>query len=173
MQDTSFNVLGSDIQTAEIDDGAVTAAKIAAGTLSWNAFIFGQAPTRVTQGTWAHADTTNEWFADAFSNSTSADGDGVEYDFYLPAGTYTIYFGTSKNATRGIADFLIDDVEVASFDTYASSSTTYQIMTQASVNVTTTGAKTLKIVLDGKNASSSDFFLRIGWIGFIRTGDAT
>ena len=74
----------------------------------------------------------------------------------------------SENTDAGIVDIYIDADEVASFDPYggAGVSTSY---TDTGNVVATSGLKTITLKIDGKNGSSSNYFVRLQAIFFYRT----
>ncbi len=99
----------------------------------------------------------------------SADGDNISYSVYIPAGTYTLEMVHRGLSTGGIVDIDIDAVEVASFDNYDTGETFNEISTQAGIVIASSGLKTLKLRLDGKNGASSDYQMTVALIVLWRT----
>jgi len=108
------------------------------------------------QGTWA----TNVLDACIFNSYTindasHNDGDDLHFSVYLGAGTYTFKLQYLRDDNRGIVDVYIDAVEVASFDMYGTSNNNL-VGTQTEIVVASSGVKDIKLIIDGKNGSSSD-----------------
>lgn len=95
-----------------------------------------------------------------------ADGDEAYVDFYLESGTYTLLVNGSVTGGSGMFDYYIDDTLVTTFDWYNVS-----IVANTSKTVTVVipydGLHTLKIVCNGKNASSSGYTNRLVYISFL------
>lgn len=93
--------------------------------------------------------------------STSAananDGDYFDTSFWLAAGTYTLYIHCRKETTAGKIDIYLDDVSVATAqDLYAAAGAAF-VLAVTGVVVTGSGYHKLRIKINGKNASSSDY----------------
>ncbi len=101
--------------------------------------------------------------------SSGADLDSVEYQVYLPAGTYTVQIMTLHLTGRGIMDVDLDGVEIGSFDCFASAFAGNQVKTISGVVVAAGGIKTLKIRADGKNPLSGAYYLDLSDIQISRT----
>lgn len=100
--------------------------------------------------------------------SGGADLENFLYKAYLGAGTYTLQMILRTSTNYGILDIDIDDTEVASFDLY--SADTYNVTkTQTGIVVASAGLKTIKLRVDGKNASSTDHYVRPIFIVLWRT----
>lgn len=122
----------------------------------------------IGQGTWAIGISSNQVLNYIFSNTSGVDGDNLSYKVYLAAGTYTLQLYTASHTDRGIADFDIDGVEVASFDLYVGVGWN-TVKTQTSIAVATSGLKTLRVRADGKNESSSSYVIPLTSIALWRT----
>lgn len=123
----------------------------------------------IVQGTWQvriHADD----YIGKFDNSAAhADGDELDFKVFLAKGTYTLLLIATRYLNSGIVDFDIDDSEVASFDTYFGPTDRNYRFTQTSINVATSGLKTLRMRIDGKNASSGGYVIFSHLIALWRT----
>lgn len=131
--------------------------------------IFGSDYSSIGQGTWAYSMTASQIRQGYFENTSTADGDNISFQTYLGAGTYTLYFITYKTSACGIVDIDIDGGEVASFDLYAAGDTFNTTVNQASIAVATSGIKTIRVRLDGKHGSSSDYICPLSYIILVRT----
>ncbi len=128
--------------------------------LSWSA---------IGQGTFAiiaDASAYTGWIA---YNSSVANGDNISYQVYLAAGTYALLLLTVTATNRAIVDFDIDATEVASFDCYSGAAVYNALKTQTGIVIATSGLKTLKARIHGRNGSSTGWFLNIIYIALWRT----
>jgi hypothetical protein len=91
--------------------------------------------------------------------NSAANGDTWEKKIFLKAGTYTISVLGMTAPSRGIQEVFIDNVSVGTIDWYNASLVYNQVKTIAGVTVTGDGRHTFKSVINGKNASSSDYQL--------------
>jgi hypothetical protein len=169
--------LGSSIQSSEIDALAVTEAKLssaaqtklndkATGHINLNL----QKPESVGAGTWVFSVDASSPFNTFLRNSSTADGDNCTYKAYLGAGTYTIQVNYRQKNVNGKMDLFIDaDKVISAQDHYAGAESYNNIYEETGVVVATAGLKDIKIALNGKNASSSDYVVYISAIVFIRT----
>ena len=96
-----------------------------------------------------------------------ANGDVTTNGFFLRPGTYTMNVTGFTNTNRGIVDWYIDDaIAVTGQDWYASPGVDNVIKT-ATVQVKGLSPyHVLKSTVNGKNASSSDYYLALSLIEF-------
>lgn len=93
--------------------------------------------------------------------TTPANGDTFEQQFLMAAGTYNLTILYIKNTYHGKLDLYIDDVLIFNaLDLYAASIAFNQMHT-GTVSLVTSGLHTLRGVTNGKNISSSDYYLLI------------
>ena len=165
--------VGSNDQVLMADSAQATGVKWATGTGGWSTDYRPVLPIlydSVGQGTWAWAPNEDDIFGGWVLNSTHADGDNISWStVYLEAGTYTLRVVYSKSSNSGICDFYIDAAEVASVDMYAASATYNQKDDTTGITIASSGNKTIKMEVDGKNGSSSDHYTRLLYLIFIRT----
>lgn len=92
--------------------------------------------------------------------SSPANGDYFICNIPLKAGTYTFRFSYQKSGNRGKLDAYLDGTKINSttLDTYVST-TTMGVWTLTGVTVEKNGVHQLKLVVNGKNASSSNYFI--------------
>lgn len=122
----------------------------------------------IGQGTWVLTLIASQILNGWLNNDSNADGDNISYRLYLTAGTYTLRVVGRKHTICGIVDVDIDAVEVASFDLYGA--LTYNVVfSQTGITIASDGLKTLKLRVDGKNASSSAYYASISAIALWRT----
>ncbi len=128
----------------------------------WN--MYTMEPDAVGQGTWIiNFDSLGTYML----NSSNADGDNFTCNFRCPAGTYTLYMNLRKAPNLGIVDVDIDASEEGSFDLY--NATGIANAEKITGLVLSAGTHTIKLRLDGKNGSSSAYYIVIGDICFQRT----
>lgn len=116
-----------------------------------------------TNGTWG----PNSAFDYTF-NSTPVDGHWIEWSNIPLGGTYTI--GCAVQQTNGAPKYQVsvDGVDVGSLqDAYAGSNTAV-VQTSTGISITA-GLHTVRVTINGKNASSSGYGLRLASIAFSRT----
>lgn len=118
-----------------------------------------QSSSRLGGGVGAHAST-----ADA------DDGDYMEWFVNLAAGTYTLTHIYNQSTDRGIVRWSLDGTSVGTVDCYGAVATFNTVGSITGITVAADGNYTLKGAIDGKNASSSDFFLDVQSVTLTRTG---
>lgn len=118
-------------------------------------------------GTWVNGRDTNLRYQTYTQNTSSNDADAVEFTFFLKAGTYTLYALGIASGSYGKTDITIDGGSVvATFDWYAGVTSYNVVKSQASVTVATDGQHTLRLTLNGKNVSSTDYDVALTKIWF-------
>lgn len=101
----------------------------------------------------------NQEFYTLSNIPTPANGDTFTQSFVLDAGTYTLYILGNTNTSRGKIDWYIDNVSIATGqDWYSGGAGDNTIKTVAGL-VITAGYHVLKGVVNGKNASSSGYYI--------------
>jgi hypothetical protein len=124
----------------------------------------------VVQGNFLVVGDPNYFFGAKFYNSSNANGDQVNYKVYMGVGIYTFKFLHAEHTTFGILKLLIDGIEKASFDCYNSEGSQWNIIdTQEGIEVTEAGIKTVSLKIDGKNASSSGYYMNVSALYLYRT----
>lgn len=111
----------------------------------------------IGQGTWVFTTSAANWFYGALTHTPANDGDNLSWKVYLAAGTYTLFIMNTTSNTMGIIDFDIDAVEVASFDLYTVGLVHNARRTETGIVIASSGLYTLKLRVDGKNASSGGY----------------
>lgn len=125
-------------------------------------------PDVVGQGTWTRFVSVNYLYTGGFYESSSNDGDNFSVNFRCLAGTYTLRFNSVKGTSYGILDIDIDGVEIGSKDAYAAG-VDYDNIEEISGIVISSGQHTIKFRIDGKHASSTDYFINLNGIYLQRT----
>ena len=111
---------------------------------------------------------TNATIGQIYIVSSGGQNASIEWDCFLPEGTYDFGFLSFKNTDRGKYHLLIDGNDVENIDGYGS--VAFTIM-NFSGHAITSGVHTIKLKMSDKNASSSAYYgvLFDGWAR--RTGD--
>jgi hypothetical protein len=130
--------------------------------------IFPWAYVSIGQGTWAFQHNASMAYQSQWFNTSNADGDNISYAVSLAKGTYTLKILGYRATNRGICDVDIDEDEVAEIDTYGAADENH-IWSQTGITISSSGLKTLKLRIDGKNASSTDYYISISMMVLYRT----
>ncbi len=123
-----------------------------------------------TVGTWSLGSNGSAHGYLYRNNATAADGDYMEWDVGMAAGTWTLKFLMLQWNSAGILTASIDGVDVGTTDLYASAATWNYEVTMSGIVVATTGKKALRVRVNGKNASSAAYNMHFqNEIGLLRT----
>jgi len=123
----------------------------------------------IGQGAWSWYKESNYILNGLFVNGSNADGDNINYKIYLDKGTYTLLYISNTNNNYGIAGIYIDEAHIVNFDCYSTALAITVSNKQTDIVITTSGIKTLKVKINGKNQASSDYFAAIEYIALWRT----
>jgi len=124
----------------------------------------------IGQGVWEMVIDYNQFLCGFWQNASNADLDNISYKVYLDKGTYTLGILGVVDTNKGILDIDIDGVEVASFDQYATSKMYNQWFSKTGISIPSSGLKTLRCRIDGKNPSSIGYTTAMSYIVLWRTG---
>lgn len=159
-KDSSFNVLGTSIELAELSAGAIqtsdTIHALSDGTVG--------AGTWAPLGVAAHGDY-------GIQNSSATDADNVTWTRWLAKGTYAVTTSAFKRSSGGIMKIDFGGTTVHTHDTYDAGTVSGDSVTTEDITVATSGDVTIKVKVDGKNGSSSGYSLRFGTIVIRWTGE--
>ena len=123
----------------------------------------------IIQGTFIFDAQPVQWGGWPFRTNGPGDGDEIHYKAFMEAGTYTLRLLGIKTYGAAILDVYIDDEEIASFDTYSAASIFNSVFTDTDNVVATRGLKTIKLKIDGRNPSSTNWYIYLSSITFWRT----
>lgn len=94
-----------------------------------------------------------------FYNTSAANGDYLEFDTFLAAGTYNIILVYNQGGNGALLDILLDGTVVASgVDSFGAGVDLQHIVTGAVVASSGFGKK-IKVLINGKNPSSSGYYM--------------
>ncbi len=116
---------------------------------------------------WGYTYASNYYRACAWYHTTNLSY--CEYKVYLAKGTYTLKTNTNKGGDRGILKIYIDNVLVATHDTYSAAQALAVIDTTTDIVIAQSGIKTIKIEINGKNASSTGYGMLFNDLNLTRT----
>lgn len=135
----------------EVGDVAINQPTIASNFFNTFSAVSGNAVTWST-------DTAQQHNGSWFQATTVSNGDSAEGKFFLKAGSYTLYVYGITGAVNGIIDWSIDGTNVLTGQDWYAASTTRNVVKSGAVTVATNGMHTLRLTINGKNASSSNYF---------------
>lgn len=101
---------------------------------------------------------TGQMYNGYWSQGTPANGNSVETSFYMAPGDYTLFTQGLTSANSGIIDWSIDGTNVITGQDWYSAGLTKNVLKNGSVTITGTGRHTLRLTINGKNASSGNYF---------------
>jgi hypothetical protein len=111
-------------------------------------------------------------FAGGAYQTPSADGDSFTNSFFISSGTYNFKVLTSDYSDRGKIDWYIDGVSIATGqDHYTATAQYNQIHTVSNVTISKSGYHVLKGIVNGKNVSSTSYFIAITKMWFVPASD--
>lgn len=114
----------------------------------------------------------SQQYATMSYRASPADGDSFSQNIFLATGTYTLGVLGVTNSLYGKVDWYLGATKIADGQDWYSADQVYNITkTQASINVATAGIYELKAVVNGKNGSSSNYYLVLTKFWMTRTGD--
>jgi hypothetical protein len=93
--------------------------------------------------------------------NTPANGDTLEWTFVLPPGSYTLTVLGTTDLNRGKLDWYIDGVLVVSGQDWYTAASGHKTYKEAAVVVGPGQLHTLRGVINGKNGSSSDYYMTL------------
>lgn len=124
---------------------------------------------RSTVGTWGIITSTSMSPLVSTNTGGGALNDEFTLDWIGQAGTYTMRVPFLRYHNRGICTFYVDGTTVGSIDGYATGAVAaWEEFT--GISVIGDGAHTIRVLVTGKNASSSSYVTTISNIGLLRTG---
>ena len=98
------------------------------------------------------------------------DGDYWDVFVNLASGTYTFTLIHLKGTALGVCELLLDGTSLGTIDCYNASNTDDNVSAITGVAVAADGNYTLRIKVNGKHASSSDYLLGVQAVTMTRTG---
>lgn len=95
-------------------------------------------------------------------------GDYMEWDAYLPAGTWTAQMTCGGGSDQGIVTVTLAGVSFTTFDGYLGAGT--QRIKNTGLTIATSGVKRVRMEITSKNAGSGNYYFRFVALGLTRTG---
>jgi hypothetical protein len=131
----------------------------------YSAIVFPHEAIVINGNGWSRAINAADHFCASSFQNTPAQYDHFQASFFLRENTCTIEVGHLKSSTYGIADIYVDDEFVFSLDCYNSTTLHGQITTDT-VAVSGDGVHYVDVYINGKNASSSNYYFSWSYIAF-------
>jgi hypothetical protein len=125
-------------------------------------------PESVTQGQWGYSPNAAYITNTIFYNVGYADLDQVNYSIWLSKGTYSLSVIYVQNTNTAIIDFLLDSVSLGTQDAYGAANYT-ALKTFTGIVVSKSKKYSFSIKANGKNASSSAYYVEPSTCAFWRT----
>ena len=98
-------------------------------------------------------------FNGGWANGAGANGNYITWNCVLQAATYTALLWANTENNRGIATLSIDGVDIVSWDMYSAGQVVSVRFEKTDIAVATTGLKEIKLRVNGKNGSSSGYYM--------------
>ena len=145
-------------------------AETASMPVAWN--MLTREPDTVGQGTWGRLASSAFLYGGLFHNSTThADGDSFSVTFSAPPGTYRLRANAVKDSNCPKVEVKLDGISLGLVDLYAAAQDGVAFMDLSGI-VVGPGFHTLEFRVNGKNASSSNYYVYLpGGMCLVRTGD--
>lgn len=122
----------------------------------------------VGQGTWVTSTGSNGLFEMYFDNSSAvANLDNITFTAKIPVGSYKVGVVAYKNNASGILKVYCNGTERFSQDLYAASATWNNVYVSSAFSVTSSDSVPIKIEVNGKNGSSSNYRVTLQGLIFI------
>jgi photosystem II stability/assembly factor-like uncharacterized protein len=170
---------GDNIIFQDVVAGLYTLHDIVNNIGYWRNFHHGDID--VTNGLWVWTNNIGQttYSSDAgaaesagyFENTTThADGDLIQWNVYLPAGTYSYYYVYSKGPNRGRIGFYVSPTLVSLTDFYKLAPQTYNDMKSGTFTISSFGSYTIMFRCDNKNVASTNYYIGFSKFVIERTG---
>lgn len=137
-------------------------------TNSLHITIVPHAYSSIGQGTWNYQGTDGQYTREVWENSSDTDGDNIEYDLYLTQGIWTLRALYRSQNPHGIMGVYIDDVKQGEIDEWESGLGTKNKVGDVTLNISSSGTKTLKLQVDGKNPSGAGYMINFSVLSIWR-----
>jgi hypothetical protein len=119
-------------------------------------------------GTWTNANDSSCIFSGYRANG--AQNDSITWHVPVTAGTWKVQVVHTTNSNFGIVTVSIGGTVVGTIDTYAAVLARNVVGEIAGVVVPDSGLQALRLSVPTKNASSSNYIVRLQSIALVRTG---
>jgi hypothetical protein len=120
--------------------------------------------------TWVANASQNYLNRGGFMQSSGSNGDSYAFSFSIRSGTYLLKCLGVTSTDSGLLDIYFDNTKVDTIDFYSGSTVFNVIKTSTSLVVSTSGRYKLTLTINGKNASSSSFIIRMNKLWLLPSG---
>jgi len=140
------------------------------GSAAGHITIFPESYSALGGSSWSMINSTSSRYSWYMRNASSGvQNDYLEFVISLDIGIYTFMLLHHKNTVGGICNVKIDGASIGTIDMYGS--ITWNVRsTITGISVVTAGLKTLRLIWDSKNASSSAYTGYMVYAALWRTG---
>jgi len=127
----------------------------------------------VGQGTWVLTDNgaAGAVFAYSIYNASADINDNLTWTIPMARGTYVVDWGRRTLTNAGKAYLYVDNVLVSICDCYGSDVQNVHFISYEEFSLSYSGFHTVKIAIESKNASSSDYAFVLNSLAFIKMRD--
>lgn len=124
---------------------------------------------QIIQGTWAVTAKATDWLGIFLKTTSENQNDEIAIDgFLIPEeGVYTCHILCNTSSDEGIMHIYINGVDVAQIDLY-SGGTVDNVALNASLGTLSAGIKLIRLKMETKNGSSSDYRVNLQTISIVR-----
>lgn len=122
--------------------------------------------------TWVASIHSSRMWGGHLAEITSSANWWIEWSVWLPAGTFDLGIVAFLGTNYGIVDFTLDGSPIGTVDFYDPVGASNALKTLSGISVGATGLHTLRLTCTSKNASSSNKFIGLNWMQFVRTAAA-
>lgn len=122
-------------------------------------------------GSWtamAFQNVAGRAFAAGWYQDTPADADAAETVVILDSGTYDVYVTGMTGNNEGKLDWKCDGTNFITGQDWYSSGLTEAVTKTGTLTIASGGTHTIRMVVNGKNASSSDYYWLLTSISFVK-----
>lgn len=103
-------------------------------------------------------------------DGTASDGDYIQWFVNLAAGTYTLTHTYTSASNRGKWDWYLDTTKLGTIDGYSAGPVYNVVSTVTNITIAADGNYTLKLLVNGKHASSTEYYYDVPSVTLHRTG---
>jgi hypothetical protein len=122
-------------------------------------------------GSWTSMNFSNvagRSYAAGWYQDTAADADAAEIVVLLDSGTYDVYVAGMTSNNCGILDWKLNGTNFITGQDWYSASLTEGVTKTGTMTIATAGLQTIRMVINGKNGSSSDYYWLLTAIAFMK-----
>jgi hypothetical protein len=121
-------------------------------------------------GTWNTANPSASTEGYMYNQAAAANGDELKFEkVYFPSGTYTLVVRYANGNNQAIIKFYVDTTLARTLDCYHAAGSANQYDKTTGIAISTAGYYDIRMVVDGKNASSGGYRCNVYSMTFYKT----